>query len=499
MRIAIGGLFHESNTFIDRRTTLTDYEAARLYSGEAMLEPLRGTDTEVGGFLDASAALGFEIVPTFYGWAWPAGPLTTDCFHTLLERLRTALAAAGELDGVLLTLHGAMVAEGDVDPDGTILAEARSCLPPGVPLVATFDLHSNLSPLMVSSCDALIGYSTYPHVDLHDTGQEAAALLVRMLRDGVRPVQALAKPPLMPHIVRQRTSDGPMAELLALARAAERGVGVLRVSVAAGFAYADVPRMGMGVVAITDGDADLAAHVAHDLADAAWDRRHSFCCSLPGAPEAIRQALDARSGTVVLADLADNVGGGSPGDGTELLVELLEALADQEPEGDFPAEDCKCLVLLADPQGVHAAVEAGVGSAVELEVGGKSDRQHGQPVRIQGVVRRLTDGIFLNRGPMRDGLIDDQGLTAVVDCGRLLLVLTERKMPMWNLEQVRSLGVEPTRLRIIVTKGAVAHRAAYEPIAAQMIEVETSGACAGDVRRFSYQQIRRPMFPIDLW
>lgn len=489
MRIAIGGFFHESNTFCRPFTTLADYERTRLYAGAEMLAPLRGTDTEIGGFLRGADDLGFGVVPTYYAWAWPAGPLTEECFRTILDRLKGAVEAAGPVDGMLLQLHGAMVAQGDDDPDGTILAEVRSCLPPGVPLVATFDFHANLSPLMVSSCDAMLGYDTYPHVDLNDRGREAAGLLVRMLREDLRPTMALAKPPLMPHIVKQRTADGPMAELMALAREAEQAPGVLRVSVAGGFAYADVPRMGMGVLAVTDGDEARAAEIAGRIGGEAWARREQFTAELPNAAEAVRQALaaDASTGPVVLADLADNVGGGAPGDGTALLIELLE----QGPEG--------ALVLLADAEAVAECLRAGVREPVSLTVGGKVDRMHGEPVPVRGTVRALTDGLFRNRGHMRDGLVDDMGRTAVVDVRGLTLVLTERKLPMWNLEQLRSAGVEPSRQRILVCKGAIAHRAAYAPIASRLIEVETPGSCAGDVRHFEYQNIRRPLYPVDRW
>lgn len=489
MRIAIGGFFHESNTFCRPFTELADYERTRLYCGEEMLAPLRGTDTEIGGFLTAAAELGFEVVPTYYAWAWPAGPLTDECFHTILERLKEAVEQAYPVDGVLLQVHGAMVTQSNEDPDGSILAEVRSCLAPGVPLVATFDFHANLSPLMVASCDALIGYNTYPHVDLHDRGREAAHLLVRMLREEFRPQMALAKPPLMPHIVRQRTADGPMAEMMALARAEEEEPDVLRVCVAGGFAYADVPRMGMGILAITTEDTGAASDVAERLAAEAWTRRDRFTAELPGAVEAVSMALqtDTAPGPVVLADLADNVGGGAPGDGTELLAELLR----QGAEG--------AVVVLADAGAVGECLGAGVRQQVRLSVGGKTDHMHGAPVQVEGTVRALADGIFRNRGPMRDGLVDDMGRTAVLDAGGLTLVLTERKLPQWNLEQLRSVGIEPARQRIIVCKGAVAHRAAYEPIAARMIEVETHGSCAGDVRRFTYHNIRRPLYPLDKW
>jgi microcystin degradation protein MlrC len=196
---------------------------------------------------------------------------------------------------------------------------------------------------------------------------------------------------------------------------------------------------------------------------------------------------DPAGGPVVLADVADNVGGGSPGDGTVLLAELIR----QGAKG--------ALVLIADPEAVHACLRAGVRETVTVAVGGKVDRMHGEPVTVTGRVRALTDGVFRNRGPMRDGLVDDQGRTAVLDVDGITLVLTERKLPMWNLQQLRSCGIEPTEQRIIVCKGAIAHRAAYAPIAQQLIEVETPGCCSGDVRRFDYQQIRRPLYPIDRW
>jgi microcystin degradation protein MlrC len=156
-------------------------------------------------------------------------------------------------------------------------------------------------------------------------------------------------------------------------------------------------------------------------------------------------------------------------------------------------------VLIADPEAEEASIAAGVRRPEELNVGGKVDRMHGEPVEVEGTVRALTDGIFRNRWPMRDGLVDDMGRTAVVDVAGLTLVLTERKLPMWNLQQLRSLGIEPAEQRIIVCKSAVAHGAAYAPIASRLIEVETPGSCAGDVRKFAYHHIRRPLFPLDRW
>ena len=275
-----------------------------------------------------------------------------------------------------------------------------------------------------------------------------------------------------------------MQEVIEAAHALEAQEDVCCVSVFAGFPYTDVPEAGFSVVAVADTE-EAAARVAEGLADHVWKRRADFAWELPRAAEAVREAIAQSQGPNVLADVGDNLGAGTPGDGTVLLAELIR----QEAKGT--------LVLLCDPEAVEACARAGVRNRLTVTVGGKCDRHHGDPVTIDGTVRSLTDGVYQNVGPMRDGLIEDQGRTAVVDTGGVLVVLTERRMPMWNLQQLRALGIEPTKLRIIVVKSAIAFRAAYLPIANSIIEVDTPGLSAADVRRFSYQNLRRPIYPLD--
>jgi microcystin degradation protein MlrC len=295
MPLAVAGFVHESDSFLRPLTTLSDFERAGLYGpsrGEAMLAALRGTETEVGGFLRGAEAAGVEAAPVFFAAAPPGGLLADGCFRALLDRLKEAIDAAQPVEGVLLQLHGALGTETNDDADGTVLAEVRSCLPPGVPLVATYDRRANLSPLMVSSCDALLGGAGAER-DRGGLGLEAARLLLRMRREEARPVTALAKPPLVADaallaaapIRASVWTDGPGAELLALAREAEREPGMLRVGVAAGFPGADAPRMGMGILATADGDETLAADVAAWLAEEAWARREALAAALPSSRE----------------------------------------------------------------------------------------------------------------------------------------------------------------------------------------------------------------------
>jgi microcystin degradation protein MlrC len=485
MRIALGMIMHESNTFFSQAMTMEKFAEKDLHYGPEIVDHWAGTCNEMGGFLEGAERYGFEIVPTIAAWGMPLGPLTDETFETLCNSLLSRLEQAKPLHGVLLALHGAMVAESFPDGDGEILRRVRQAIGPAIPLVVTLDFHANVTAEMVRWPDVMVGYDTYPHIDQAERGLEAAGILHRVLTAGLRPKLALARRPLFVHILCQLTERSPMSKAPDLAHEIERRPGMVSVSVAGAFAYSDVPYAGFSVYAVAKNEAAMAQQAADQVADFVWQHRAEFQVSLPEAEEAVRQAITQPEGLTVLADVGDNLGAGTPGDGTILLAELLK----QQARG--------ALVLLCDPEAVATAVQAGVRERVRLKIGGKMDQHHGAPVEIEGVVRTLGDGVFKNRGPMRDGVVDDQGRTAVIDTGGILVVLTERRMPMWNLEQLRSLGIEPTRLRIIVVKAALAHRAAYIPIARRNIDVDTPGLAAADVRRFTYHRLVRPHFPLD--
>ncbi len=484
MRVIVGGIYHESNTFFSQPMTLERFAECQTHFGEDVLRCWRRTCSEMAGFLDGADQFGFEAVPTLMAWGMPSGAVTADTFETLVGDLISRIKAAGPIDGVLLALHGAMVSDNYDDADGEILRRVREAIGSDVPLIATLDFHANVTDEIVRWPDALIGYDTYPHVDQVERGREAAALINRMLRDSLRPHMVLAARPMLPHILAQGTEHPPMADIIAAAHEAERQPGVLAVSAFVGFPYTDVPRAGFSVVAIGE-SREAACRAAETVANLAWNRRAEFARAVPKTPDAVREAIAQHEGLTILVDVGDNVGGGTPADGTVLLAELLN----QNAQG--------ALVLLCDPEAVAACVNAGVRSKVTLKVGGKVDRHHGDPVEISGTVRTLHCGVYRNVGPMRDGVLEDQGRTAVVDTGGVLVVLTERRMPMWNLEQLRTLGIEPTRMRTIVVKAAIAWRAAYAPIASKVIAVDTPGLTAADVRQFRYRKLQRPIYPLD--
>jgi microcystin degradation protein MlrC len=485
-RIAIAGFMHESNTFNPIKADRSAFAAQTLTFGPAFAAEWRDAHHEVGGFLEEAATSGDEPLPLVMAWATPSGPVS----DAVLEEVTAYLIREIERqhpDGLLLALHGAMVTESHPDGDGEVLARLRRALGRDFPIVITLDLHGNLSERLIELSDAAVAYRTCPHVDQRECGRRAAALLRRMLHGEIRPRQALAKPPLIVNIMTHDTSEEPLHSFMQEARQLERQPGILAVSLLPGFAYADVPQMGPAVVVVTDNDADLARHQADLLADRLWQARDRLSADLPGPAETVAQALRADRLPVVLVDTGDNVGGGSAGDGTVLLAEMLR----QGATGG--------VVCLYAPDEVRQCAEAGVGSEVRLTVGGKVDRLHGEPLTVTGRVRLLHDGTYVEPEVRHGGKrVNHMGRSALVELeGENLLVLNSLRHPPFSLGQLTCLGIRPEQQRLLVVKAAIAYKAAYGPIAGTIIPVDTPGLTAVNPRRFAYRHIRRPMFPLD--
>ena len=486
MRIAIGGLMHESNTFVALPCDRAKFIEGSLTKGHALLDFWRDAHHEVGGFIAGVTRSQCELAPTVMAWATPAGPVDDAVLDEVVDEIAEGCRHASA-DGLLLALHGAMVSTSYPDADGEVLRRLRRLLGGTFPIIASLDFHANVSPLMAEQADALVGYQTYPHVDQREIGMIAADLMVRAVRGEIRPKMAVANPPMILNLLGQDTDREPMRSLMVAARDAERRPGMLSVSLMAGFPYADVPKMGPSVIAIADGDQSLAQGVADELAGRMWEVRRDLFVPCPGPEEAVRHALASDRRPVVLVDLGDNVGGGSAGDGTVLLAELIR-------QG---AEDA--VLVLHAPEAVEVARTAGIGGRFEAVVGGRVDRLHGDPIHVIGVVESLHDGKWTEEEARHGGRrFNDQGPTAVISIdGRISLVLNSLRTPPFSLGQISSLGIEPQRRAILVVKAAVAYKAAYAPIAGSVIEVDTPGVTAIDPSRLPFRDIRKPMFPLE--
>jgi len=486
-RVGIAGFLHESNTFLPVPTTISHFEQASLTRGEALLHRWSGSRHELGGFLEGAQLHGFQPVPLLATFAVPSGTIEGAAFEELIGKMVGDLKSALPLDGLLVALHGATVSEHFPDADGEVLRRLREVLGPTVPLIMTLDLHANVSPQMIAYTDAAVFYRSNPHVDQRERGFEAATLMARTLRGEISPVQVIETPPLLISIATQHTEEQPAKGLYDDLQSVLQWPGILSASVAMGFYYADVAEMGASFLAVADRDAELARKAASWMAHRAWERRQDFQGQLPTAEAAVRQARLANEGPVVLMDVGDNVGGGSPGDSTILIAEVLRQQAS------------KALVVFYDPEAVQACIRAGVRQEVDLRVGGKTDRQHGDPVRLKGRVHLIADGLFTETKVRHGGWGDyDQGLTAVVETAQQhTFVLTSQRMAPMSLEQILSLGIKPETKQILIVKGVVAPRAAYAPIAKSIVLVDTPGATSVNPANFSFNHRRRPLYPLE--
>lgn len=483
MKILVGGIYHESHSFSHLPTDLDLFKQTLLLEGDEVIDKLRGTTSEMGGFIEGAEQFGFDLVPTVWAWGVSTGPVRQSTLDHLLELVRQRLASEEGIAGILFALHGALVGETELDGDGEILAALRKLVGKSIPIAVTVDLHANISHRMVEHATVIVGYDTYPHVDQVERGLEAAELLARTLSGEINPVMALEKPPMILVPQKQFTGAYPMSELVKMAHEYERDV--LSVTISGGFAYSDVPEIGLSVLVITDDQPELARRRAKAIAERAWELREDFLPKLATVEEAVSRAVQSDRWPVILADVGDNIGAGTPGDSTFILQELIA----QKARG--------AVVILADREAVAQALEAGLTQQVTLDVGGKSDSYHGKPIRLKGRVRLASDGVFVNRGHMRDGITENMGRTVVLESEGIKVVLSEIKMPPWNLEQLRSVGIAPEREKTIVLKSAVAFRAAYEPIAQEIIEVNSPGLSSVDLSQFNYKHVRRPIFPLD--
>ena len=491
-RIAVGGISHETNSFNPQETDLSDFGWKGNGPDDDFLKEHAKANTTISGYLAGAQRFGLQLYPTLLASATPKGPVTDRAFETMTAELVRRLKAAPQLDGVLLALHGAMVVESYPHGDAEIVRRVREALGEDMPIVVTHDFHANVSREIVEYSDVLITYKECPHLDPKERGLQAAEIMAGIVSGKVNPVQAIAKPAMFLNLIHHDTFKEPLKPIVDESKRLEKDSRILAVSVPGGYQWADVPAMGPSVVVVTDNDPELARREAQRLSEMLRALRDKLDFTLPDASTAVRLAMKNDTFPVALIDTGDNIGGGASGDSTFILSELLR----QRAQG--------WVVVIADGESAEAAFRAGVGEPFDQMVGGKTDRFHGEPVRIRGRVKSLHDGRYIEPEVRHGGgRYKDMGHTAVIevegsarDLPNLLLLTYKRTSPN-SLHQLISNGVYPQRQKILVAKGCIAPRAAYEPIAARLIEVDTPGLTAVNPARFTYKQVRRPMFGLD--
>jgi microcystin degradation protein MlrC len=488
-RIAVGGFSHETNVFNPAATTLEDFQP--FDRAAEVIERNAKASTTISGFIEGARLHGLELYPTVFANATPKGKVTTEAFDAITGELIQRLKQAPKLDGVLLSLHGAMVAEAHPHGDAEVVRRVREAMGPAFPIIVTHDFHANVSEEIIRYSTALNTFKLCPHLDPKERGIQAAKIMADTVSGKVKPVQAIVKPPMVYNIIYHDTNREPFKRFVEESIKLEQHPKVLAVSIPAGYQWGDVPAMGPSVIVVTDNDPELARREAQRLADMVWESRHNIVLKLPDPAAAVRQAMASDRFPVALVDTGDNIGGGSAGDSTFLLEELIEQNADG------------WVVTIADPEAVQAAFTAGVGGEFGMKVGGKMDRMHGNPVMVRGRVKALTDGRYMEPEVRHGGYrYHDLGRTAVIhvegstlDMPKILLVTDRRSSPN-SIHQLTSNGVYPERMKILVVKGCIAPRAAYEPIS-RLIGVDSPGATAVNPKRFEFHHVRKGLWGMD--
>ena len=495
IRLALVGLYHETNTF---SSVPADYNAFSIFRGEEIEREYGNSLTTNAGYLAISSFYdNVSVVPLVFAITGPIGTITKDAFDQIVGEMIQHLESQGPWDGILLSLHGAAVSEEYPDCDGEIAYRVRSLVGPDIPIGLSVDMHANISQQMVDNTDVFTVYRTNPHLDAKDRSQECADLIVKTINGDIEPIMWLETPPMVINIVKQFTGDEPMRSIMSNLMKVLEKPDVVHGSVAEGYPYADVPEMGMGFLTIVDSKEigkeqakKIAREEAQWMATNAWAKRGDFDNDTPDPDQALLLAdtqYNSGDDPIVLMDVGDNIGAGSSADSTHILAEAQRLGIKGY------------LQTLYDPESVQDCIEAGVGSAVSLEVGGKTDHLHGSPIPIEGKVRTLFNGKFEDHRPTHGGFrFYDGGLTAVVDTtDGHTIVLTSLRCGNTSLEQMYSAGVDPSKYRVIVAKGVVSPRPAYQPIAKEIILVNTPGVTTSDLGYFEYRQRRGNLFPFD--
>ncbi len=485
-RAVVAMMEHETNTFSPVPTPLQRFGSPDVPTGPEVYRRFKGTGTGIGAFLDVADAEGMEIVTPIAGNAAPSGHVEAAAYATLCDAICEAVSAGCDL--CFLDLHGAMVAETTDDGEGTLLQRLRT-LAPDLPIAVSLDLHANMTREMVENCTVLVGYKTYPHVDMYEAGAHAGRILVAALKGEVTPVMAWGQRPILAQTLRMGHDDRPMGPLIEMARD-EEAKGLLAASVFGGFPLADIRQAGLSVVTVADGDRVRAEAACERLLHQAWAEKTEWLFQSEPLAETVARAGRFADGPVILLDHADNSASG----GTQDTVAVLREVIDQGLED-------VAMFAVCDPQAVAEMEAAGVGREITLDLGGKTDMPEidkaGEPLRLSGRVRAITDGDFVVTVPMGRGTVTSMGKSAVLDTGRVQIVVCSRHTEPYDLGCFRSLGIEPTAKRYLILKSRIHYRAGFRAVARHEIPCNGVGVTSSDNSLFTFKKVRRPIYPLD--
>lgn len=488
MRVVLAQMKHETNTFSPVRTDLFRFARGESSPPEGIdaYRAFKSTGTALAGFIDIAAAEGAEIVMPIAANAWPSGPVEEAAFEYMCERICADVRKG--CDAILLDLHGAMVTQECQDGEGELLRRIR-LIAPDVPIGVALDMHANVSAAMVENSTVIAGYQTYPHIDFYEAGVRAARPVFSALRNKCAPTMAWRQVPMLPHIMRQGTDHEPNRTLQDRCREMEHD-GALAASVFTGFPHADVIDAGLSCVVVTDGDPARAKACCDELFAAAWAQREPFVYRIEPLADSLERAKKMTEGPIVLLDHYDNAASG----GTMDCMTVLRAILDAGLEN-------VAAFAIHDPEAVRAMIAAGVGSEMTLPLGGKMAMPavglKGSPLKVAGRVKLIFDGTFRNRGPAYQGVTMHMGPTAVLDTGKVEIVVISRHQEPNDVAGLISVGIDPAQKKYLMLKSRVHWKAGFGSIAKNVVECAGTGVCTSDYSALPFRNVRRPIFPLD--
>ncbi len=487
-KVLIAEFLHETNTFNVYKTGLAAFETNLFLVGDDTIAPLEGTNTGIAGCLDCAREYGWDMTHAVTAHAGPSGPVTTEAFDKVADLILDA-ARAEQFDGFLLPLHGAMVPEFCEDGEGELLQRLRSVIGPDLPVAITLDLHANVTRKMCELAQIIVSYKTYPHIDMREAACHAGSILQRTMAGEISPHTVRAHRPMLGEANGGRTDVGPMLDRLEKARAYESEPDVFAVSINAGFEESDIAEIGPTVLVTCEGDSAPHQAFAEGIADDIWNRRAEVINTYYTTQEAaqIAAAFVHSGAPLIIADYADNPGGGAYGDSTDLLGALLDQRVSNS-----------CFGPLVDVEAARHLHEHREGDTVALAIGGKTDpRFGGGPLTVTGKIRRLSDGVCIGDGPMKNGQKMNFGLTCVLQVDGIDILVVTEPVQMYDQQQFRAFGIDPGAKTIIGLKSMQHFRAAFEPMAEKVIVCDSGALCTQDVTKLPYRNVPRPLYPLD--
>ena len=479
---------HETNTFSVRKTGIPAFEAGRFCVGNDGLIGLEGTNTGVAGCLECAQAYGWHMTHAVSAIAGPSGLVTREAFDTVTDLILGA-ARDNPPDGILLPLHGAMVTEDSHDGEGELLRRIRALLGPDVPIAITLDLHANVTAQMCELSNIIVSYKTYPHIDMREAARQAGDILQRAMTGEITPITLRAHRPMLVEANGGRTDIGPMIERFERARAYEQEPHVYAVSINAGFESSDISELGPTVLVTCDGDPTAHQAFAEHMMDDIWAKRDEVLNTFYSVDDVAAMATEftANGAPLIIADYADNPGGGAYGDAPALLKAML----------DRGVKDA-CFGPMVDPEAAAKLHEHAEGETVTLDIGGKTDpRFGGSPLSVTGVIKCLSDGECVGDGPMKGGQTMHFGPTAVLHVDGINVLVTTEASQMYDQQQFRAFGIDPSAKSVVALKSMQHFRAAFEPMAEKVVVCDSGALCTTNYAAMPYENVPRPIHPLD--